>query len=30
MQTAGLEMIEIAIENGTWTALDEVENLDNS
>jgi uncharacterized protein YdeI (YjbR/CyaY-like superfamily) len=27
MQSAGLEMIEIAIENGTWTALDEVENL---
>lgn len=27
MQSAGLEMIEIAKENGTWTALDEVENL---
>ncbi|WP_296705588.1 YdeI family protein [Algoriphagus sp.] len=27
MQPAGLEMIEIAKENGTWTALDEVENL---
>ncbi len=27
MQPAGLEMIEIAKQNGTWTALDEVENL---
>ncbi|GMQ25739.1 YdeI/OmpD-associated family protein [Algoriphagus sp. oki45] len=27
MQSVGLEMIEIAKENGTWTALDEVENL---
>lgn len=27
MHSAGLEMIEIAKENGTWTALDEVENL---
>ena len=27
MQTAGFEMIEIAKKNGTWTALDEVENL---
>ncbi len=27
MQSAGLEMIKIAKENGTWTALDEVENL---
>lgn len=27
MQSAGIEMIEIAKQNGTWTALDEVENL---
>ncbi len=27
MQPAGLEMIKIAKQNGTWTALDEVENL---
>jgi uncharacterized protein YdeI (YjbR/CyaY-like superfamily) len=27
MMPAGLEMIEIAQKNGTWTALDEVENL---
>lgn len=27
MHPAGLEMIEIAKHNGTWTALDEVENL---
>lgn len=27
MQSAGFEMIAIAKENGTWTALDEVENL---
>jgi uncharacterized protein YdeI (YjbR/CyaY-like superfamily) len=27
MQSAGFEMIEIAKQNGTWTALDEVENL---
>lgn len=27
MQPAGYEMIRIAQENGTWTALDEVENL---
>lgn len=25
--TAGIEMIEIAQQNGTWTALDDVENL---
>lgn len=27
MQKAGLEMVEIAKQNGTWTALDEVENI---
>lgn len=27
MERAGLEMIEIAHQNGTWTALDEVENI---
>lgn len=27
MQSAGLEMIEIAKQNGTWTALDDVESL---
>jgi uncharacterized protein YdeI (YjbR/CyaY-like superfamily) len=27
MQSAGLEMIEIAKRNGTWTALDDVESL---
>lgn len=27
MQPAGYQMIEIAKENGTWTALDEVENI---
>lgn len=27
MQPVGFEMIEIAKQNGTWTALDEVENL---
>lgn len=27
MQSAGLTMIEIAKQNGTWTALDEVENI---
>ncbi|WP_340062963.1 YdeI/OmpD-associated family protein [Ascidiimonas aurantiaca] len=27
MQPAGYEMIKIAKQNGTWTALDEVENL---
>lgn len=27
MQSAGLIMIEIAKKNGTWTALDEVENI---
>ena len=27
MQSAGLEMIDLAKENGTWTALDKVENL---
>lgn len=27
MELAGLEMIEIAHQNGTWTALDEVENI---
>ncbi len=27
MQPAGYEMIEIAKQNGTWTALDEVENI---
>ncbi len=27
MQRAGLEMIEIAKQKGTWTALDEVENI---
>ena len=27
MQRAGLDMIKIAQQNGTWTALDEVENI---
>lgn len=27
MHSSGLEMIEIAKQNGTWTALDEVENI---
>lgn len=27
MSDAGFKMIEIAKENGTWTALDDVENL---
>ncbi len=27
MQPSGFEMLEIAKQNGTWTALDEVENL---
>lgn len=27
LQASGLEMIRVAKENGTWTALDEVENL---
>lgn len=27
MHAAGLEMIELAQKNGTWTALDEVENM---
>lgn len=27
MHSSGLEMIEIAKQNGTWTALDEIENI---
>jgi uncharacterized protein YdeI (YjbR/CyaY-like superfamily) len=27
MQSAGFEMIEIAKKNGTWTALDDIENI---